>query len=310
MRLTVGILQRVGGLVIVFLGVTFIIFFLVFALPGDPIAALGGDRPLSPSVVEALREKYGLNDPLWQQYLHWLGGLFTGDFGIDLKGRPVADQLAARWPVTVTLALTAWVLEVVFGLGLGLIAALRAGKMTDRTILGLTILASSIPVFVLGSSAQLLFGVRLGWFPVAGTHAGWPVAYLLPAIIIAVLGLAATSRLMRASAIEQLNADSVRLVRAKGVGEGRVVGVHVMRNSLIPAATFLATDLGFLLGGTIIIEGIFNLPGVGNLLFSAVRAHEGPTVVAISTLLIIIFLLTAALIDLLQVALDPRLRRE
>lgn len=310
MRLVVGIAHRVGGLLVVFLGVTFIIFFLVFALPGDPIAALGGDRPLSPSVVEALRAKYRLDDPLWQQYLHWLGGLFVGDFGIDFKGRPVADQLASRWPVTVTLALTAWVLEIVIGLGLGLIAALRQGTAIDRGILVVTILASSIPIFVLASSSQLLFGVQLEWLPIAGTSAGWPVAYILPAAVIAVFGLAATSRLMRASAIEQLNSDSIRLVRAKGVGEGRVVGVHVLRNSLIPAATFLATDLGFLLGGAVIVEGVFNLPGVGNLLFSAIRAHEGPTIVGVSSLLIVIFLVTAALIDLLQVALDPRLRRE
>jgi oligopeptide transport system permease protein len=309
-RLAVGILQRLGGLVIVFLGVTFIIYFLVFALPGDPIAALGGDRPLPPSVVEALREKYGLDDPLWLQYLHWLGGIFTGDFGIDFKGRPVADQLANRWPVTLALAVTAWVLEVVIGLGLGLIAAIRQGTVIDKSILAITIIASAIPVFVLGSAAQLIFGVRLGWFPVAGATAGWPMAYILPAAVIAVFGLAATSRLMRASAIEQLSADSVRLVRAKGIGEGRVVGVHVLRNSLIPAATFLATDLGYLLGGTVIIEGIFNLPGVGNLLFGAIRAHEGPTVVGISSMLIVVFLITAAVIDLLQVALDPRLRRD
>jgi oligopeptide transport system permease protein len=151
--------------------------------------------------------------------------------------------------------------------------------------------------------------VRLGWFPVAGTSAGWPIAYLLPAAVIAVFGLASVSRLMRTSMLENLNADYVRTARAKGLGEGQVIGVHVMRNSLIPAVTYLATDLGYLLGGTVIIEGIFNLPGVGNLLFQAIRSHEGPTVVGVSTALIVIFLLTSIVVDLLHALLDPRIRR-
>jgi ABC-type dipeptide/oligopeptide/nickel transport system permease component len=151
--------------------------------------------------------------------------------------------------------------------------------------------------------------VRLGWFPVAGTTQGWPVAYLLPALVIAVFGLGAVARLMRNASIDSLGSDYVRLVRSKGVGEGRVVGVHVLRNSLIPAATYLATDLGYLLGGTVIIEGIFNMPGIGNLLFDAIRAHEGPTIVGVSSLLILVFLILSVLVDLLYVALDPRLRR-
>jgi oligopeptide transport system permease protein len=305
----VPVLKRVGGLVIVFAGVTFLIYALVFALPGDPIKALGGDRPLPDSVVQVLRAKYHLDQPLIVQYLQWVGGLFRGDLGLDFHGRPVAEQLASRWPVTVTLALTAWVFELVIGLGLGLIAAIRRGTAIDQSILTVTILIGAIPVFVVGTTAQLVFGVRLGWFPVAGTTQGWPAAYILPALVIAIFGLGAVARLMRNASVDALGSDFVRLVRAKGVGEGRVVGVHVVRNSLIPAATYLATDLGYLLGGTVIIEGIFNMPGIGNLLFNAIRAHEGPTVVGISSLLILVFLILSVLVDLLHVALDPRLRR-
>ncbi|MFT4122405.1 MAG: ABC transporter permease [Microbacteriaceae bacterium] len=309
--MTIGraIAKRLGALVIVFLGVTFLIYAMVFALPGDPIAALGGDRPLSQSVVAALRAKYHLDDPLWQQYVQWVGGLLRGDLGLDFSGRPVAAQLVARWPITLLLALTAWAIEIVLGLGLGLVAAVRKGTTLDRGILAGTILVASVPIFVVGATAQLVFSVRLGWFPVAGVTQGWPVAYLLPALVIAVFGLGATARLMRTSAIDALGSDYVRLVRAKGVREGRVVGVHVLRNSLIPASTFLATDLGYLLGGTVVVEGIFNLPGIGNLLFSAISSHEGPTVVGISTLLIIVFLLLSTLVDLLHLALDPRMRR-
>ncbi|MBN9171765.1 MAG: ABC transporter permease [Microbacterium sp.] len=303
------VLKRVGALLIVFVGVTFLIYALVFALPGDPIKALGGDRPLPDSVVAVLRAKYHLDQPLIVQYLEWVGGPFRGDLGLDFHGRPVADQLAARWPVTFTLALTAWVIELILGLGLGLIAAIRRGTAVDQGILTVTILIGAIPVFVVGSTAQLVFGVRLGWFPVAGTTQGWPTAYILPALVIAIFGLGAVARLMRNASVDALGSDFVRLVRAKGVGEGRVIGVHVVRNSLIPAATYLATDLGYLLGGAVIIEGIFNMPGIGNLLFNAIRAHEGPTVVGVSSLLILVFLILSLLVDLLHVALDPRLRR-
>lgn len=309
MNWVLPVLKRLAGLAIVFFGVTFLIYALVFALPGDPIRALGGDRPLPESVISVLRAKYHLDLPLWQQYLAWLGGLFHGDLGTDFQGRAVASQLAARWPVTVTLALTAWVIEIVLGLVLGLVAALRRGSAVDHGILSVTILVGAIPVFVVGATAQLVFGVRLGWFPVAGVSQGWPVAYILPALVIAIFGLGAVARLMRNASVDALGSDYIRLVRAKGVGEGRVVGVHVLRNSLIPASTYLATDLGYLLGGAVIIEGIFNMPGVGNLLFNAIRAHEGPTVVGVSSLLILIFLVISVLVDLLHVALDPRLRR-
>jgi ABC-type dipeptide/oligopeptide/nickel transport system permease component len=309
MKVAVGIGTRAGGLLVVFLGVTFLIYLMVFGLPGDPIRALGGDRPLTDSVVATLRERYNLDAPLWQQYVDYLAGLLRGDFGIDFTGRSVGGQMAARWPVTIVLALTAWAIELIVGLALGVVAAIRAGTVVDKSILGITIVASAVPVFVLGSTAQLVLGVRLGWFPVAGTAAGWPTAYVLPALVIAVFGLAAVSRLMRTSVLENINADYVRTARAKGLDEGKVIGVHVMRNSMIPAVTYLATDLGFLLGGTVIIEGIFNLPGVGNLLFQAIRSHEGPTVVGVSTALIVIFLITSLIVDGLHIALDPRIRR-
>lgn len=300
---------RILELVIVFFGVTFVIYALVFALPGDPIRALAGERPLSDTVIENIRAEYHLDDPLFVQYFRYIGGLLTGDFGTNFAGRPVGDQLARAWPVTLVLALSAWFLEIVFGIGLGIIAALRRGTWIDRTILVTTVLATAVPIFVVGVSAQLLFGVKWGVLPVAGDKAGWPVAFILPAAVIAIYGLAVVSRLMRSSVIESLETDYVRTARAKGLSSRRVVSVHVMRNSAIPAVTFLATDFGYLLGGTVIVEGIFNLPGIGNLLFQAIRTHEGPTVVGISTALILVFLLTSVLVDLLHAALDPRIRR-
>jgi peptide/nickel transport system permease protein/oligopeptide transport system permease protein len=285
------LLRRGAELAVVFVGVTLIIYLMVFALPGDPIAALGGDRPLPANVVAELRSRYHLDEPVIQR-------------------QSVADRMASRWPITITLALTAWGIEVVLGVLLGLWAGLRHGRAADKFVLAGTILATSIPVFVVAVSAQLVLGVRLGWFPVAGTADGWPTSYLLPATVVAIFGLASVTRLMRGSVVDTLRSDAVRALRAKGLRERQVVGVHVLRNSAIPVLTFLAIDLGYLLGGTVVVEGVFNLPGVGQLLFQAIRTHEGPTVVGVSTALIIIFLLSNLLVDLLSSALDPRIRHE
>lgn len=300
--------KRFAELIIVFFGVTFIIYAAVFALPGDPIAALGGDRPLPEHVQQTLREHYGLDLPVWQQYLNYVTGLLQGDFGTTFDGRPVGERMAARWPVTITLALTAWSLMMVVGVLLGLIAGLKKGSAVDRSVLLGTIIAGSIPVFVLGVSAQLIFGMQLGWFPIAGTSEGWPVAFVLPALMIAVYGLAGISRLMRGSVIDTMQSDFVRALVAKGIPARKIVGVHVMRNSAAPVMTVLAIDLGALLGGTVVIEGIFNINGVGQLLFQAIRQQEGPMVVGIATTLVLIFLVSSVVVDILSSLLDPRIR--
>lgn len=301
---------RVVELAVVFLGVTFLIYAMVWALPGDPIAALGGDRPLPANVVAQLRAQHHLDDPLWLQYVRYLGGIFTGDLGTSFDGVPVADRMAARWPVTITLALTAWAIEVVIGVLLGLVAGLRKGRFADRAVLLGTILISSVPVFVVAVTAQLIFGLRLRWLPIAGDDAGWPVAFLLPASVVALFGLAAVARLMRGSVIDTMQSDFVRTLHAKGLRPRRIVGIHVMRNSVAPVLTFVAIDLGYLLGGAVVVEGIFNLPGVGQLLFSAIRTHEGPTVVGVGTTLILVFLVLSLLVDLLNSLLDPRIRHD
>lgn len=173
-----------------------------------------------------------------------------------------------------------------------------------------TVLATSIPVFVLGVSAQIIFGLKLGWVPLAGTREGWPVAYILPALIVALYGLASVSRLMRGSVIDTLRSDFVRTLIAKGIPRREIVGVHVMRNSAAPVLTYLAIELGFLLGGTVVIEGIFNLPGVGQLLFEAIRNQEGTLIVGVATALILVFLVTNVLVDVVSSLLDPRIRHD
>jgi ABC-type dipeptide/oligopeptide/nickel transport system permease component len=166
----------------------------------------------------------------------------------------------------------------------------------------------SIPAFVLAFTAQLLLGVDAGIFPVAGTQDGWPMSYVLPGFILGAFGLASVSRLVRSTMTENLQADFIRTARAKGASSSRIVLRHALRNSLIPAVTYLALDLGTLLGGTVIVEGIFNLPGVGQLLFSGIQQQNGPVIVGVSTTLVLIFLLLNLVVDLLYAVLDPRIR--
>jgi oligopeptide transport system permease protein len=304
------VLSRLVQLVIVFFGVTLLIYLAVWALPGDPIRAMAGDRPLSESVIDAMRDRHNLNDPVLVQYAKYMAGLLTGDFGTDFNGRSVSDQMAQRWPISARLALSAWFLEIVVGISLGVVAALRRGKWQDYTILFFTIAVISVPVFVLGYTAQLLLGVRAGVFPVSGISDGWPVSYLLPAVIVATIGIATVARLVRASVLENLRADFVRAAFAKGLSRRRVVSVHVLRNSLIAAVTLLGVNLGFLLGGAVVIEGIFNIPGIGQLLFRSLQAQEGAVVVGVATALVLIFLLANLAVDLLYGVLDPRIRHE
>ena len=291
----------------VLLGASFIVFFLVYALPGDPIRALAGDRPLSPGVVAELRERYNLDDPFIVQYLKYLNGLLHGDLGVDFSGREVSETIAQRLPVTLKLATTAIIIEAVVGLVAGVLAAIRRNGFLDNLVLVSTTLLVSIPVFVLGFSLQYFLGVKLGWFPISGANDGWR-SYVLPGMALAALSLAYVARLTRTSLVENLRQDYVRTARAKGLPERSVVGRHALRNSLIPVVTFLGADFGALMSGAIIIEGVFNLPGLGGAVFSAVRSQEGALVVGITTFFIFVYIFFNLVVDVLYAFLNPRIR--
>lgn len=304
------VIRRLFQVVPVFFGTTFLIFVVVFALPGDPIAALGGGvHHISESAQNALRERYNLNDPLPIQYAKYMLNLLQGNMGTDFLGREVSDIIARNWPTSIMLGVTAWVLQIIVGIPLGIWAALNRGGWQDKLVGVLTTLAFAVPLFVVAYVSQILFGVELGWFPVAGASAGWPVAFILPAAVLALLGLAAVARLTRTSLIENLSTDYVRTAIAKGMPRNRVIVHHALRNSLIPVITFLGIEFGALLGGAVIIEGIFNLPGLGNEVFKAIGQQNGPAVVGISTLLVLVFLVVNLIVDITYAYLDPRIRR-
>lgn len=303
------LIRRVLQFIPVFFGATFLIFALVFVMPGDPIAALSGDKPLPPDVVQALQERYHLDEPLYKQYGIYITNVMQGDFGTDFRGRPVVDLMKDRLPVTIRLALLAFFFEVVIGLTAGVVAGVRKGKFFDSLVLISTLIVIAIPIFVLGFMAQIVFGVKLGWFPISGYRQGW-FSLMLPAFVLASLSLAYIARLSRTSLVENLRADYVRTAKAKGLNNRRVIGIHTLRNSLIPVVTYLAIDLGALMGGAIITETIFNLPGLGRAVFEATQAQEGAVVVGIATFLVIVYMIANLLVDVLYGVLDPRIRYE
>jgi oligopeptide transport system permease protein len=301
------VIKRLLETIPVFFGATFLVFLMVFALPGDPLRRLTGDKPLTPAVQRALEEEYNLNDSLPVQYGKYVAGLARGDFGQTFRGRPVVDIMVEKFPITARLALVAFAFEAILGLIAGLLAGLRKGSFIDNLVLVSTIVVVSVPVFVLGFLAQLLLGSQLNWFPVAGIRNGFQ-SYLMPGVVLGSLSLCYVARLLRASLGENLRADYVRTATAKGLTRARVVGRHTLRNSLIPIVTFLGVDLGFLMGGAIVTETIFNIPGVGRAVYDAVRAQDGALVVGIVTAGVLIFMFSNLIVDLLYGLLDPRIR--
>jgi oligopeptide transport system permease protein len=306
--LTGYIIRRVLQALPVFFGTTLLIYFMVFAMPGDPIVAMFGDRGVNQAVYEQLRAQYHLDEPFIVQYFIYIGGIFQGDFGTSFSGQPVADVLAATFPVTIRLALMAVVIEMLVGIGVGLVAGLRKGKLFDNSSLVMSLILISTPVFVIAFVFQFFFAIKLGWAkPTVSGEAGF-LELLLPAIVLSTLAVAYIVRLTRSSVIDTSSQDFVRTAYGKGLSRQRVVRVHILRNSLIPVVTYLSIDFGILLVGATVTEGIFNVPGVGRTLYQAIIRGEGPTVVSFVTVMVLIYLVVNLLTDLLYAVLDPRIR--
>ncbi|MGP3926023.1 ABC transporter permease [Streptomyces sp. 8N616] len=301
------VIRRLLQLVPVFLGSTFLIFFMVYAL-GDPVAALFGDRAPDPATADRIRAELHLDQPLWQQYLHYMGQIFQGDFGTAFNGQPVTELMAEAWPVTVRLTLVAVVIELAIGVVLGVAGGLRRGRATDTGVLFLTLVVISVPTFVTGYLLQFLFGVRWGLIRPSVSPEAPLGELILPGTVLALVSLAYVTRLTRTSIAENVRADYVRTAVAKGLPRRHVITRHLLRNSLIPVVTFIGTDIGALMGGAIVTERIFNIHGVGFQLYQGILRNTAPTVVGFVTILVIVFLLANLLVDVLYAVLDPRIR--
>jgi oligopeptide transport system permease protein len=238
-----------------------------------------------------------------------MGNLIQGDLGTNFFGNKVIDELAARWPVTLKLGTMAVIIESVIGITAGVLAGIRRGKFIDNLVTVSTLFLISIPIFVIGSFSQLIFGVRLGWFPVTATQ-GTTYQLIMPAFVLASASLAYIARLMRANLSDNLRADYVRTAKAKGLSNARTVGVHTLRNSLIPVITFIGIDIGALMGGALVTERIFNVNGIGNFLYRSITQKDGASVVGTIVCLVLIYLLVNLIVDILYGFLDPRISHD
>ena len=283
------IIRRLLQMIPVIIGVTFIIYVAVFAL-GDPTVGRCGERPCPEGYIAKFRADYNLDKPLVVQYLLYMGNLVQGDLGVNFFGNRVVDELATRWPTTLKLGLMAVFIETVIGISAGVLAGIRRGKFIDNLVTVSTLFLISIPLFVIGSFAQLIFGIRLGWFPVTATQ-GTTYQLIMPAFVLASVSVAYVARLMRANLSREPACGLCTDRQSQGSEQRRTIGVHTLRNSLIPVITFIGIDIGALMGGAIITERVFNINGIGSFLYRSIGQKDGTSVVGTIVCLVLIYLL-------------------
>jgi oligopeptide transport system permease protein len=302
------IIRRLLQMIPVIIGVTFIIYVAVFSL-GDPTVGRCGERPCPAGYIAKFRADYNLDEPLLVQYALYMGNLVQGDLGTNFFGNRVSAELLERWPTTIKLALMALVIETVIGIAAGVLAGIRRGRFVDNLVTVSTLFVISIPIFVIGGVAQLVFGVRLGLFPVTAGQATF-YQLLMPAFVLGSVSVAYIARLTRTNLVENLRADYVRTAKAKGLTPARTVSVHTLRNSLIPVITYIGVDVGALMGGAIVTERIFNINGIGSFLFRSIGQKDGTSVVGTITCLVLVYLLVNLIVDVLYGLLDPRISND
>ncbi len=327
--------RRIGVLIPTFIGVTIVAFLFIRLLPGDPVLLLAGERGLSPERYAELMAQFGFDRPLWQQYLEYLTGILHGDLGDSIvTKKPVLSEFAALFPATLELSLTAMIFAVVLGLPAGVIAAVRRGSVFDHAVMSTALVGYSMPIFWWGLLLIIVFSGWLGWTPVSGrisllyyfpTPTGFmlidsllsgekgafasAVSHLiLPAIVLGTIPLAVIARQTRSAMLEVLGEDYVRTARAKGLAPRRVVGLHALRNALIPVITTIGLQAGLLLAGAILTETIFSWPGVGKWLVDSIFRRDYQVVQGGLLLIAGIVMLVNLAVDVAYGLVNPRIR--
>lgn len=298
--------MRLLGLVPTMFLVTVCVFFFVHLLPGDP-AQLAAGPEADEETVRMVRERLGLDRPLPEQFVLFVKKTVTGDFGISIRSqRPVIDEVADRFGPTLLLTVAAMVWAVAFGLLIGVVSAVKRGRWPDRLGMAFAVSGISMPPFALGIFLMEVFSVWLGWFPTVGAES-WR-HYVLPSITLGAGVAAVMARFTRSALIEVLSEDYVRTARAKGLPARQVLSRHALRNALIPVVTMMGLQFGFLLGGSIVVEKVFNWPGMGRLLVDAVEMRDYPVMQSCVLLFSMEFLLINLAVDLLYGWLNPSIR--
>ncbi|MDR3128621.1 MAG: ABC transporter permease [Bifidobacteriaceae bacterium] len=299
---------RVLQTIPVVLGTTLLIYGLVFLMPGDPVRAMFGNHPPSEAAMNVVRREFHLDQPFIMQYLYFLKGVLTFDFGKTFQGRNVSDVIATSLPITAQLAFLSIFFEIIIGVGLGIVTGVKKGRIFDNTVLMSTLVIISIPTFVLGFVCQFIFAVKLGIVPATVGNYIDINHMLMPALVLASVSISYVIRLTRSQIKDNLNADYVRTARAKGLDNRTVVLKHILRNSLVPVVTYIGADLGGLMGGAVVTEAVFNINGIGHQLYSGISRGEGVLVVSLVTVLVLIYIVANLLVDILYAFLDPRIR--
>ncbi|MDP9354188.1 MAG: ABC transporter permease [Chloroflexota bacterium] len=299
------LLLRLLRTVLVVWGVVTVVF-VVARLSGDPISLLVAPET-PPAEIQALRDRLGLNDPLPIQYAVFLRQAVQGDFGTSLRYRQDALQVVLdRVPATLEIAAAAFAFAVVVAVPVGILSAVRPNSLFDNVAMLFALVGQAVPTFFLGIVLILLFAVRFGWFPTSGL--GSPAGLVLPAITLGAFAAASIARLTRSAMLEVLGQDYVRTARAKGLGERSVVRGHALRNALVPVVTIMGLQFGTLLGGSVVTETVFALPGIGRLIIQSIGNRDYPVVQAGVFLIAIAFVVVNLVVDLLYAVLDPRIR--
>lgn len=275
-------------------------------LPGDPARLMAG-QDADASVVALVRQDLGLDKPLYQQFFTFFGNALTGDFGHSMVSkRPVIEEISSRFMPTFWLTLTSMVWSVVFGLVIGVVSAVWRNRWPDRLGMALAVSGISFPAFALGMLLMQIFSVELGWLPTVGAD-GWR-HYILPSVTLGAAVAAIMARFTRASFVDVMQEDYMRTARAKGVHEAVVVVKHGLRNAMIPVVTMMGLQFGFLLGGSIVVEKVFNWPGLGRLLVDSVEMRDYPVIQAEVLLFSLEFILINLLVDMLYAVINPSIR--
>lgn len=298
--------KRLLGLIPTLLIVAVLVFLFVHMLPGDPARLVAGPEA-DATVIDLVRKQLGLDQPLYMQFIHYICNVLQGDFGISMVSRrPVAVEIGERFMPTLLLTISSMAWSVVFGMGIGIISAVYRNRWPDRLGMTLAVSGISFPAFALGMLLMQVFSVNLGWLPTVGATS-W-VHYILPSLTLGAAVAAVMARFTRASFVEVVQEDFVRTARAKGLNERVVVLKHCLRNALIPVVTMMGLQFGFLLGGSIVVEAVFNWPGLGRLLVDAVTMRDYPVIQTLVLLLSLEFILINLVVDMLYGFINPTIR--
>ena len=334
------ILRRLGLVIPTFIGITLLTFAFVHLIPGDPVLIMAGERGISPERHAQLMAQFGLDQPMWKQYITYINGVLHGDLGISLKSRiPVWDEFVPRFKATLELGICAMLFAVAVGIPVGVLAAVKRGSIFDHTAVGISLTGYSMPIFWWGIMLIMLVSVQLNLTPVSGrvsdiiflddSHplTGFMLSdtllwgeegdfkdavmhMILPAIVLGTIPLAVIVRMTRSSMLEVLGEDYIRTARAKGLTRMRVIVVHALRNAMLPVVTVIGLQVGTLLAGAILTETIFSWPGLGRWLIEALQRRDYPVVQGGVLLVAILIIVVNLLVDLLYGVVNPRIRHK